>query len=314
MAGSGSVTRPGFEQFLTDSVESAQRLSFWNAVAAATFGEISVAPCSRGFSGRLLRRRVGDLMLARVASTPARVRGGAVSPRGRGWFLLYNQQGACELGQRDQRTRLSVGEFTTLRADEPYRIAFDEPNAMTILHLAGDEARIDLDRHIARRHRPDDAPLLAALLVQLDRPATELEGAGTRLLARLVADLARLSWPARSGREARQPLAAWIRRIRQEVEAGLGDPGLDAAQLGAALGISPRFVQMAFARMGTTPSAYILEQRLELAARRLRAEPALPVTEIALDAGFGDLSHFCRTFRRRFGTSAGAYRRAGRES
>ena len=50
-----------------------------------------------------------------------------------------------------------------------------------------------------------------------------------------------------------------------------------------------------------TCSQYVLDQRLALAYRRLR-DPRLAgrtVSSIAHDAGFGDLSYFNRTFRRR---------------
>jgi AraC-like DNA-binding protein len=42
------------------------------------------------------------------------------------------------------------------------------------------------------------------------------------------------------------------------------------------------------------------------------AGTALPVTKIALDVGFGDLSNFVRTFRRAAGLSPGSFRRARR--
>ena len=80
------------------------------------------------------------------------------------------------------------------------------------------------------------------------------------------------------------------------------------------MGVSARYVQMMFAEMATTPSAYIQHQRLELAARRFAREGAVAmVTNVAFDVGFSDLSSFCRAFRRRFDVSPRDYR-AGRRS
>jgi AraC-like DNA-binding protein len=60
---------------------------------------------------------------------------------------------------------------------------------------------------------------------------------------------------------------------------------------------------------GVTPHQWLIRARLQRAAHQLRGA-ATPVTRIALDAGFDDLSNFIRTFRREFGLSPSRYRRA----
>jgi len=47
-------------------------------------------------------------------------------------------------------------------------------------------------------------------------------------------------------------------------------------------------------------------------AARLLAEGDSPVTEVALDSGFADLSNFVRSFHRAAGTSPREFRRAAR--
>ncbi|MGH8284742.1 MAG: helix-turn-helix transcriptional regulator [Steroidobacteraceae bacterium] len=59
-----------------------------------------------------------------------------------------------------------------------------------------------------------------------------------------------------------------------------------------------------------TPHQFILHRRLHHAAVSLRASQA-PVSSIALDSGFADLSTFNRRFRRVMGVSPSAFR-AGR--
>lgn len=58
---------------------------------------------------------------------------------------------------------------------------------------------------------------------------------------------------------------------------------------------------------GITPHQWLLRARLRDAARRL-ATSRDPVTEIALDVGFEDLSNFIRSFRSEFGVSPSRYR------
>jgi AraC family transcriptional regulator len=60
---------------------------------------------------------------------------------------------------------------------------------------------------------------------------------------------------------------------------------------------------------GTTPYRYVIQMRLREAAARLSSTDD-PVTYVAFDAGFGDLSQFVRMFKRASGFSPGAFRSA----
>ena len=77
----------------------------------------------------------------------------------------------------------------------------------------------------------------------------------------------------------------------------------------AAVGLSAFHFLRVFRRAtGTTPHRYLVGARLRRAAALL-SDTSRPVTDIAYDAGFGDLSNFVRTFHREVGCSPGAYRR-----
>lgn len=60
--------------------------------------------------------------------------------------------------------------------------------------------------------------------------------------------------------------------------------------------------------LGITPHQYLIEARLRRAARLL-ATTDRPVTDIAFESGFGDLTNFIRTFRADTGESPGTWRR-----
>ena len=60
-----------------------------------------------------------------------------------------------------------------------------------------------------------------------------------------------------------------------------------------------------------TPHQYLVRSRLRHAAALL-ADAERPVTDVALDVGFADLSNFVRSFRRATGFTPPAFRAASR--
>lgn len=80
----------------------------------------------------------------------------------------------------------------------------------------------------------------------------------------------------------------------------------------AQAGISPfHFLRLFSDVLGVTPHQYLLRSRLRHAARRL-ADDDSPITDIAYDVGFADLSNFVRTFHRAAGASPLKFRQASR--
>jgi transcriptional regulator GlxA family with amidase domain len=105
--------------------------------------------------------------------------------------------------------------------------------------------------------------------------------------------------------EGRGLRAARLQAIKRLVTDRLGDGGLSVGAVAARHRVSPRYVQRLFEGEGTTFTEYVLEQRLAR-VRAMLDDPRYAgwtVTAIALAAGFGDLSHFNRCFRRCYGAS-----------
>jgi AraC-like DNA-binding protein len=87
---------------------------------------------------------------------------------------------------------------------------------------------------------------------------------------------------------------------------------IDLEDAAVQAGISPfHFLRLFSDVLGVTPHQYLLRSRLRHAARRL-ADDDSPVTDIAYDVGFGDLSNFVRTFHRAAGASPLRFRQASR--
>src|SRR5215472_3489781 len=81
------------------------------------------------------------------------------------------------------------------------------------------------------------------------------------------------------------------------------DPELNLAKVAQSLSISPRYLQRLLESSGTSFTAYLTKLRLKHAFTLLTAETLIDgrICDIALQAGFSDISHFNRLFRSRFG-------------
>jgi AraC-like DNA-binding protein len=136
----------------------------------------------------------------------------------------------------------------------------------------------------------EEAAWLAELLAQLrGRLADLLIGSVTRDLP-----------PAAAGSRA-----VLIRRLISEYHMR----PFRLAELARYLGLSPlRAGHAVQEACGTGFVDLLTSERLATAARMLR-ETALPVADIARSSGFADLSRFHRCFRKRYGTTPGAFRR-----
>jgi AraC-like DNA-binding protein len=145
-------------------------------------------------------------------------------------------------------------------------------------------------------------PLLAA--ARAARDPAELEELALRLAGAVTATLAGGLRPAAraTARDERRVSGA-LRRIEAEAA-----EELSLAELARGAATSPYHFLRTFRQVvGMTPYQFILHTRLSRAAARLRSS-AEPISAIAFDAGFGDLSTFNRRFRRLMGCSPGAYR------
>lgn len=120
----------------------------------------------------------------------------------------------------------------------------------------------------------------------------------------LAARLATMAPPALPAATTRREAVERFLRLRHGEDVGLPD-------LAAELGLSPsRTSHAVVALFGTTFARLLAATRLETAELLLRCTD-LPVSAVAVRAGYGDLSHFHAVFRRAHHTTPAAWRREG---
>jgi AraC-like DNA-binding protein len=190
---------------------------------------------------------------------------------------------------------------------------------------------------------PDDLSAMAPTLLAADvrnAPPVLVPSSATRLLSRYLdllrepgalptPELRRLATPhlrdllrlaygranVTSGRWKKAGSgAARLQAIKTAIDADAGT-GLSMRAVAAGQHISPRYLQKLFKENGTTFTQFVVGRRLARAGQML-SDPRLahhPITAIAFDSGFQDLSYFNRTFRCRFGCTPSEFRAASRE-
>ncbi|MGQ0686750.1 AraC family transcriptional regulator [Bradyrhizobium sp.] len=160
-------------------------------------------------------------------------------------------------------------------------------------------------------------PPLPELMVLAELAQTAADGSSDVGLDEVGHLLAARFVEAVSGRKARKPTSN-LRDRRRAVESALwidanSHKPIALDDVADQAGISPfHFLRLFSQVLGVTPHQYLLRSRLRHAARRL-ADDDSPITDIAYDVGFGDLSNFVRTFHRAAGASPMRFRQASRQ-
>jgi AraC-like DNA-binding protein len=229
--------------------------------------------------------------------------------------IAYVRSGSFGYACRGKRWDLVPGSVLIGRPGEEYVCSHE--------HVCGDEClgfslapelaeAVDASRALWRIHVLPPVPqvLVFGELAQAaveQRVSVAMDEAVLLLAGRVAALAGASSIPAGiSARDRKRTIEAarWI-------ETHATEP-IDLQQVADHVGLSRYHFVRIFARvLGVTPHQHLLRARVRLASRMLAGEDH-PVTEVALEAGFGDLSNFVRTFGRAAGMSPGAFRRKAR--
>lgn len=141
------------------------------------------------------------------------------------------------------------------------------------------------------------------------QPASQLilSSATTLLLTHLLQQYSEVQWQLPQVRGGLAP--AVLRRVLEFIDAHLDWP-LTLADLASEAALSEfHFARMFRHSAGEAPHQFVMQRRM-LRARMLLTQPALTLTDIALQCGFHSSSHFSHRFRQVHGVTPSAYRKA----
>jgi AraC-like DNA-binding protein len=233
-----------------------------------------------------------------------------------GRFLVINRQGGFRAVQQGQQCDLAIGDavmFDNRRGSEFHCLEEGMTWSLSmrresLRHLLPDGDAI-IERYIPASSQ--SLRLLAGYLETLFAldDIADPELAGVHIID-LIASALGARQDAQEVIDGRGVRAARLRQVLDAIAQGAGDPNLDPAAVADRLGLSVRYVHRLFEESGKTFSEHVLDRRLERAHRLLR-DPRFAhqkISDVALEAGFSDISHFNRSFRQRFGDTPSVVR------
>ena len=295
--------------------DDAARKDQWTATLSASYVRLNADPVAdRPFRGELRTALTGDVSVGTVRGTVktiARTAADIAVHNTDNLVLLCNAgTDPIRIDQKGQSADLVTGAAVMIEQCEPswvragtecHLLALQAPRRRVRLRAAG------LDDHYMRPLTASSAAMAlvrsyATVLLNENRTGGS---AMARLAPEHLADLIAASIDdsaLNSGAVGHGVAAARLRSIMRDIGEHLGSSELSIYGLAVRHGVSTRHIQKLFEAEGTTFTEYVMERRL-LEARRMLSDPRLAgrtISEVAGNVGFGDLSYFTRSFRRRF--------------
>lgn len=270
--------------------------------------------------GLRLDHRAG-LEAALVATDVQRITRTSKSIRqdsGENYFLILQEEGRALMRQNDMTCHLRPGDFVLIDSAVPSEfVFFGDYNRQLSLHLPRAEMHARFGYELIRggialpRQDPATMGITAVITKVLTRDASGTVADG--FLREALFGLLGAMLHERSSKEDYRGVDSDLSGARAlaagqaYIDAHYRSPDLSIQEMADDLGLSLRQIQRGFAALGTTPTKYLLQKRLEHARRALddrqAGRRADLISSIAYEAGFSDLSYFHRCFRRAFGSS-----------
>jgi len=308
--------------YATADLPQRDRVPFWCDVFAKNIVQIEIepnrdAPFEASATVRLLP---GVGLLSPCHSSPADMQRtpNLIADGDDSVAILVNLEGAMTGVQGRREIDLAAGDATLILHADPARIRCTKTRYLSALisrKIAASSIR-DFEG-VAMQRLPRDNEALRLLIRYVELLPKELPSRNPELaysIATHIQDLFALAVGAT--RDAadlaaeRGLRAARLQAIKYDILSNLASHRLTVTAVARRAGITPRYVQLLFEAAGTTFSEYVLERRLARAHRMLSDPQHMhrTVADIAYDSGFGDLSYFNRTFRRRYGAPPTEFR------
>jgi AraC-like DNA-binding protein len=227
--------------------------------------------------------------------------------------LSYVAAGTGRHAVNGAREALRPGDVLVLTPADFHELRPGPDGLMRIIDVvfADDALPTELRRSLPAPgavHLPGLAADFERMLAESRKTEPEAALALRATLTRALVDVVRAAAAAARTRPGRASTPRPdVHRAMVWIDHHFRDP-VRLADAAAVARLSPHHFSGLFRRVtGVSFQTYLIDRRLQF-ARGLLASSDLPVTEVCHAAGFGDLTHFSRSYRRRFGHPPSARR------
>jgi AraC-like DNA-binding protein len=309
----------------TATVPASQRLEFWSESSSEAYLPVQIrCPDGKEFRARMWGWELGPLSLFRISAAPntmMRTSRAIATADPECLHLSVVLRGRINAAQEGRTGVARSGDVISYETSHPVIFRADQPYESLVVrvpkHLLGrDEAQITGLTAVGISGSEGLARAAVAffrsLVVGLEDGTVAPEGAPNTVDC--VLDLVRgvYSAPACTQTPTRPRSRAEILLNAQSfIEANLGDPDLDPAEIARASFVSTRYLHTLFESEGTSVCRWIRSSRLEHCRRDL-LDPSLrheTILAIASRWGLTGPQHFSRLFRSAYGCSPSELRR-----
>ena len=287
-------------------------LADWQqTVSAAYFPLVTEGRREKSFRGRLDIWRLGLVSATRIDCDGVLYRRTSRHLREeKESSFLISIPGSAEVTfhQSARQTQCRPGGFVIERSDAPYEYWHENPDVQWVAKVPRDSVRARIGSFekflgLSMDARSGIASYFLSSLHSAVTHADTLDDSGRLLAGEHLIEVLCLALLA--GERAIDSSESAIRQAHLQraegfIRKSLKNPGLSAATVAEACGISMRYLQQLFEATGFTVSGYIRECRLIRCDEDLRRK-ADTVTAIAYRWGFSDQAQFSRHYRARFG-------------
>lgn len=297
----------------TADVHPRDRVAYWiDQIGDACHVDSEPQRGARFFGEAAFDDLAGVLQVGKGAASAQVIKRSArqIARSNAGYFrVTVLTSGRSMISQDGRDAVLGPGDFALLDRMRPYQQTFDSDFSQIMLMTRRDlllprigaaelftATRIDGTTNFGG--------LLSPLLQQLPSHVAAMPDDARKRVAENVLDLVATAFLVQDER-AQISAGMTLTRAKFWIETHLGRD-LSAARIAAECGITVRHLNRLFAREGTSLMHYVWERRLARCRRDL-TDPTMAhraIGEIAIAAGFKDLSHFSHAYRARYGRTA----------
>jgi len=309
--------------FTTGDVPNQLQSAYWEELVSSEFVLARLAFAARsGLNARLQSRVLEVLKIYEVgAEQPTTLIREALHFQQDAkafYFLGIVLEGSVLLKQVGMTSILEAGDVGLYKSSEPFLLQFNSSHQMLVVKVPEYEIRTRLA----------GLGLLSGLVLRAQHAATnslvdfvttsakmDTAAASLRTRASLEGAVFDLLIDAVIAARIEQPDIGQYRieEAKRVANANAANTDFSVSMWADHLGISERYLRLIFEQEGNSPSQYLRQNRLGLAAQKLR-DPKfsdISILDIATGSGFGDGAYFSRLFRNAFGMTPTNFRKSG---